>query len=71
MKPKLGRPPKEPGTALSETVLLRLEPAEKEAFRDAAQAAGLPLSGWVRERLRRMARKELGEIGLPVAFLPG
>jgi predicted HicB family RNase H-like nuclease len=69
MKSKAGRPPKEPGTALSESILLRLEPAEKAAFRDAAAAAGLPLSAWVRERLRKLARRELENIGQPVAFL--
>jgi hypothetical protein len=48
---------------------VRLEPVEKQAFRDAANAAGLPLSAWVRERLRRVARKELEEIGQPIAFM--
>jgi hypothetical protein len=29
----------------------------------------LPLSGWIRERLRRAARKELEDMKMPVAFL--
>jgi uncharacterized protein (DUF1778 family) len=48
---------------------LRLDAAEKEAFRDAAQAAGMSLSAWVRQRLRRAAQKELEDMKLPVAFL--
>jgi predicted HicB family RNase H-like nuclease len=71
MKPKkMGRPPKQPDKRHSETLLIRLEAVEKNAFREAADAAGLPLSSWIRERLRRIARKELGDIGRPVAFLP-
>ena len=64
---KKGRPPKEQ----TKTGLLdiRLEEKEKQAFKDAADLAGLPLSGWVRERLRRVARKELEEAGKKVAFL--
>jgi hypothetical protein len=50
---------------------LRLEDAEKQAFRDAADLAGLPLSAWVRERLRHAARSELQEFGRPVGFLDG
>jgi hypothetical protein len=46
-----------------------LEVAEKQAFKDAAELAGLPLSTWVRERLRRAAREELEEAHRPVAFL--
>jgi uncharacterized protein (DUF1778 family) len=48
---------------------LRLQPEEKEAFEQAAELAGVPLSAWVRERLRRAARRELDEDGKPVPFL--
>jgi hypothetical protein len=48
---------------------MRCETSEKDAFSAAAEAAGLPLSGWIRHRLRRDARKELEDVGLPVAFL--
>ena len=68
-KKKMGRPPKTSGNKHSESVLVRLEPAEKIAFAEAAQAAGLPLSSWIRERLRNVARSELGDIGKPIAFL--
>jgi hypothetical protein len=69
MKKKMGRPPKAAGEMHSESVLIRLEPAEKAAFRDAAGAAGIPLSIWIRERLRDVAKRELGKIGMPIAFL--
>ena len=67
-KPPRGRPPKEDGDLRSKSLLVRLDPQEQQAFKEAAKAAGLPLSAWVRERLRQMARRELGNLGLPVAF---
>ncbi len=53
----------------SEYMEVRLDPAEKQAFKDAAELAGLGVSAWVRERLRRIALKELQEAKRPVAFL--
>jgi uncharacterized protein (DUF1778 family) len=53
----------------TERVELRLEPREKEAFLLAAEGSGLSLSSWIRERLRRAARRELEEAGRKVAFL--
>src|SRR5262245_40862287 len=64
-----GRPKKDPARAKGEYLDIRLEMAEKQAFRDAAEVAGLDLSAWVRERLRRSARQELEEVGRMVAFL--
>ena len=64
-----GRPKKDPSRAKGEYLDIRLEAAEKQAFRDAAGLAGLDLTAWVRERLRSVARKELEEAGLTVAFL--
>jgi len=65
---KRGRP-KSTDSIKEEYMELRLFAVEKEAFNRAAQAAGLSLSAWVRERLRRIAKKELEEMNLPVAFL--
>lgn len=53
----------------SESVLMRLDPEEKEAFKQAAELAGITLSAWIRERLRRAAIKELEEAAIPIAFL--
>lgn len=66
---KRGRPPKGQDRLKADYLDIRLFPAEKQAFRDAAELAGLDLSAWVRERLRIQARKELEGAGKPVAFL--
>ena len=50
-------------------LLVRLETGEKEGFKAAADVAGIDLSSWVRERLRRIARQELEEARLPIPFL--
>jgi len=64
-----GRPPKADDRVKAEYLDIRLLVAEKQAFRDAADIAGLDLSAWVRERLRVSARKELEAAHRPVAFL--
>jgi uncharacterized protein (DUF1778 family) len=66
---KAGRPKKKPDAVKTEWIEMRVEKSEKDAFRVAAEAAGLPLSGWIRQRLRRVARKELEDLNMPVAFL--
>ena len=48
---------------------LRIESTEKEAFQRAADIGGVPLSAWVRERLRRAAIRDLEEIGERAPFL--
>lgn len=70
LKPgKPGRPRKPAGMAKSEYLELRLDAAEKQAFQDAANLSGMAVSVWVRERLRKAARKELEDAERPVAFL--
>jgi hypothetical protein len=69
MENRRGRPPKGSDRTKGELLQIRLESAEKRAFEDAAELAGLALSAWVRERLRIVARKELEKNGKPVAFL--
>jgi len=66
---KKTKPTQKGGSVKGEYMELRLDAAEKEAFFRAAEASGMSLSGWVRDRLRRVARKELEEMDLPVAFL--
>ena len=53
----------------SEFVKLRLSGPEKQAFSEAAKLAGLPVSAWVRERLRAVATKELENAGHQIPFL--
>lgn len=69
MKTKMGRPKKKPDQVKADYIEMRCTEAEKQAFRAAAEAAGLPLTGWIRERLRKIARKELENMSMPVAFL--
>jgi hypothetical protein len=69
MKTKNGRPPKTTEELRSETVWIRITTAEKKAFQDSANVAGASLSVWARERLRRVAVRELEDAQVPVAFL--
>jgi hypothetical protein len=43
--------------------------AEKEGFLEAASIAGIPLSSWVRERLRLTAIRNLESAGHKIPFL--
>lgn len=53
----------------AESFDLRLSAKEKQGFREAAGIAGLPLSAWVRERLRCIAARELQNAGKPIPFI--
>ena len=64
-----GRPPKSSGQRKEDYLDVRLDPLEKQAFKEAADLSGLPLSGWVRERLRSISRRELQDAGKAVPFL--
>jgi hypothetical protein len=66
---KRGRPKQPADSVKGEYMELRLDVAEKEAFVRAAEVAGMSLSAWVRDRLRRSSRKELEDMDMPVAFL--
>jgi uncharacterized protein (DUF1778 family) len=57
------------GKRREELLQVRVAGTEKEAFEEAASLSGLQLSGWVRERLRQAAVRELEAAGRPVAFL--
>jgi hypothetical protein len=68
-KQRRGRPRKSSASTKSESILLRMESAEKVAFARAAEIAGVPLSVWIRERLRSAALRELDNVGEAAAFL--
>lgn len=53
----------------TETLKFRLQETELVAFSRAAELAGLPLSAWVRERLRLAAIRELESAGQKVPFV--
>jgi hypothetical protein len=67
MKGRPGRPRSR--TPKQEHLILRLTEQEKLAFNQCADMSGLPMSAWVRERLRRASVRELEEAGLPIPFL--
>jgi hypothetical protein len=48
---------------------IRLSALEKAGFKAAAEIAGLGLSAWARERLRRVAVRELEDAGQDIPFL--
>ncbi|HKZ42851.1 MAG TPA: hypothetical protein VJ044_17970, partial [Candidatus Hodarchaeales archaeon] len=53
----------------TDLVQFRLTDSEKRAFQDAASHAGISVSTWIRERLRRAAIRELEEASIPIASL--
>ena len=52
-----------------EILQIRLSEREKQGFQAAADMAGIPLSSWVRERLRLAAIRELENAGRKVPFI--
>jgi hypothetical protein len=48
---------------------IRLSELEKQGFSEAAELAGIPLSAWVRERLRLAAIRDLESAGLQIPFV--
>lgn len=48
---------------------IRLTELEKQGFVAAADLAGIPLSSWVRERLRLAATRDLESAGLKIPFV--
>ena len=55
--------------AKERTLQIRLSDVEKEGFLGAASLAGIPLSSWVRERLRLAAIRELESAGMRIPFV--
>lgn len=55
--------------AKEQTIQIRLTDAEKQGFQSAADLAGIPLSSWVRERLRFAAIRDLESAGAQIPFV--
>jgi len=68
MERKHGGRPKKSDT-LDEYLELRVKASEKQAFKAAADLAGISMAAWARERLRRATIRELEEASVRVAFL--
>jgi hypothetical protein len=48
---------------------IRVTEAEKAGFQASAEVAGIPLSSWVRERLRQAAIRDLATTGQRAPFV--
>lgn len=48
---------------------VRVSDKEKDAFQVAAELAGISVSAWARERLRRAAVRDLQDAGRNIPFL--
>lgn len=59
---KRGRPTIDPTVKLNERIELRLSDSEKKEFKAASALSGMPMTTWMRDRLMRIARKELRKI---------
>jgi uncharacterized protein (DUF1778 family) len=57
MKLRMGRPPKSGDTPMGDRLEIRLLPGEKAAYTQAAEAAGLKLSDWIRAKLNAAAKR--------------
>ena len=55
--------------AKEQVLQIRLDELEKQGFVAAAELAGIPLSSWVRERLRMAAIRDLESAGLKIPFI--
>jgi len=52
-----------------EVLQIRLTTEEKRGFAESAELSGIPLSSWVRERLRLAAIRELESAGRKIPFV--
>ncbi len=52
-----------------QTIQIRLTEPEKQGFQAAADLSGIPLSSWVRERLRLAAIRDLESAGQKIPFI--
>lgn len=61
----MARPSKQHGESRDHLMQVRLKEAEYLEFKEAAELAGLDLSGWVRTKLREAAKKDAKKYLLP------
>ena len=58
-KTRMGRPPKNPEDRKGGIVAFRADESERSELDQAASAAGMKLSDWIRDRLSAVAKREL------------
>ena len=56
-------------TEKDQVIQIRVSTLEKAGFVESAALAGIPLSSWVRERLRLTAIRELENAGRKIPFI--
>jgi uncharacterized protein (DUF1778 family) len=59
MESRRGRPPKSGNVNLTERLELRLTAEEKDAYAEAADAAGMERSDWIRAILNKAVKRPL------------
>ena len=59
MNGQKGRPFRDPEAGATKIVPIRMTDAEKNTFNKAAKQAKVTLSEWIRDRLARVAKREL------------
>jgi len=59
MKARMGRPPKSGDTAMTGRLEIRVSADEKQTYEEAAQAAGMDRSDWIRLALNAAAKRIL------------
>ena len=58
MEKKPGRPTRDPTGEASKIVPIRMTESEQERYQQAAKRAKSTLSGWIRDRLDKAAKRE-------------
>jgi hypothetical protein len=69
MTQRNGMPTKSAHDLRDSAIEIRVIAMERQGFRDAATLGGIPLSAWIRERLRLAAIRELEIAGQCVPFV--
>ncbi len=59
MNKRMGRPPKSGDKPMGERLEIRVDAAEKTAYEQAADAAGMDRSDWIRATLNAAAKRAL------------
>ena len=59
METRIGRPPKSGDKAMEGRLEIRVGPAEKDAYHQAADASGMACSDWIRATLNTAAKRVL------------
>ena len=61
MKTRMGRPPRSGNKAMAGRLEIRVSAAEKRTYEEAARAAGMERSDWIRDTLNAAAKRALRE----------